>query len=58
MCSFNSSLSVVIKGIKLFILFISLQVVLTVETKGFDHHEKHSEVFLKRAKSVCSAVHF
>nr|XP_022287753.1 type I inositol 1,4,5-trisphosphate 5-phosphatase-like isoform X2 [Crassostrea virginica] len=28
------------------------KVVLTVETKGFDHHEKHSEVFSKRAKSL------
>lgn len=28
------------------------KVVLTVETKGFDHHDKHSEVFSKRAKSL------
>ncbi|KAJ8317742.1 hypothetical protein KUTeg_005646 [Tegillarca granosa] len=28
------------------------KVVLTIETKGFDHHEKHSEVFLKKAKNL------
>lgn len=25
---------------------------LTVETKQFDHHDKHSEVFIKKAKNV------
>lgn len=60
MCSFNSFLFVVMKGIliKLQILYILLQVVLIVEIKGFDYYEKYFEVFLKRAKSVCFVVYF
>lgn len=29
---------------------------LTVETKGFDCHEKHSEIFLKKSKHVSNAT--
>ena len=31
---------------------VIFQTVLTIESKGFDHHEKHSELFLKKARSV------
>lgn len=38
--------------IYLLISLYVLQVVLTLETKGFDCHEKHSEIFLKKSKHV------
>ena len=33
-------------------MYVVLQVVLTIETKGFDYHDKHSELFLRKQKYV------